>query len=75
MYIGKASEQVCCTCNHWKGTRVLGADGFVYSMKKLEGICHGINRWEEGGEFALALTLPGNRCKAWEKWQEIGRGE
>ena len=74
MYVVNTTEQVCCTCSHWTGSRVTAEDGLVYSMKNLEGICSGIKRREEGAEFTRALTLPDNRCMAWKKWFEIEEG-
>lgn len=74
MYIAKASEKICCTCNHWAGTRVVEEDGFVYSLKALEGICDGVAHQAAGTEFNRALTFPDTRCQAWEKWLELETG-
>lgn len=74
MYVVNASEQVCCTCNSWTGSRIVGEDGYVYSMKSLEGIC-GVIRREPGAEHSRALTLPDSSCAVWKKWFEIEKGE
>lgn len=66
----KTNEQACCTCHHWSGTRVL-EDGFVYSLKNIEGVCSGIKRVVEGTEFDRALTFPDTRCKSWGRWSEL----
>jgi hypothetical protein len=62
MYVVKSSEQSCCTCNHWMGTRVVEKDGFVYSLKNMEAICDGIKR---------TLTFPNTICKSWGRWSEL----
>lgn len=74
MNVVNASEQVCCTCNFWTGSRIVGEDGYVYSMKSLEGVCRAVRR-EPGTERSRALALPGDSCPAWEIWPEIGKGE
>lgn len=71
MYVVKTSEQTCCTCDHWTGTRVKEEDGFVYSLKNLEGICGGIKRVVDGAEFRRALTFPNTTCNSWERWPEL----
>jgi hypothetical protein len=71
MYIVKNSEQTCCTCNHWMGTRIVEEDGFVYSLKNMEGICSGIKRVVDGAEFKRALTFPNTNCKSWGRWSEL----
>lgn len=72
MYHTRNDEQHCCTCNHWRGTRVLEEGGYVYSLKNLEGICSGIKYGADGAQFSRALTHPDTSCSAWEKWPEIG---
>ena len=71
MYITKATEKNCCTCNHWAGTRAMEEDGYIYSLKGLEGICDGIAHWAAGTEFKRALTYPDTSCQAWEKWPDM----
>jgi hypothetical protein len=71
MYIVKNNEQTCCTCDHWTGTRVQEEDGFVYSLKNLEGICSGIKHVVDGAEFNRALTFPSTSCNAWARWPDL----
>jgi len=71
MYITKATEKNCCTCNYWVGTRVVEQDGFVYSLKNLEGICNGVKRMPDGAEFKRALTFPATSCTAWQHWNNL----
>lgn len=75
MYVVNASEQVCCTCSHWRGSRVTAEDGHIYSLRILEAICTAIAYREQDAGSGRALTLPDNNCPAWEKWPEIGKGE
>lgn len=76
IYIGNPADRVCCTCLHWRGSRITAEDGNVYSMKKLEAICTAIARREQqDAESGRVLTLPDDSCTAWEIWPEIGKGE
>lgn len=73
MYITKGSEQNCCTCNCWLGTRVVEKDGFVYSLKNLEGICNGVKRTPDGAEFKRSMTFPASSCQAWQQWNNLSK--
>lgn len=71
MYAVNNREQVCCTCDHWTGLRANDEDGFVYSLKNIEGFCSGFKRVVNGTEFNRALTFPDTRCKSWKRWIEL----
>ena len=75
MFIAKTTEKNCCTCHYWNGTRVTEGDGYIYSLKSLEGICDGTQQRAIRPEFNLALTFPDGGCNAWEKWLDIEMGE
>lgn len=70
MYVVRNIERTCCTCNHWMGTRVVEGDGFVYSLKSIEGICREMRRAKITEGLGI-VTLPAALCSAWERWHEI----
>lgn len=70
MYTAKNGERICCTCDHWTGVRMQEDDGFVYSLKNLEGICSGLRRAVDDAAFDRALTFPDTSCKSWKRWIE-----
>ncbi len=73
MYLAKVTEMVCCTCRHWTGMQIFEEDGFVYSLKKLEGVCNSVKRRERrvgDDETSRAMTFPYTHCDAWQKWRE-----
>lgn len=69
MLIVKSSERSCCTCDHWRGTRIMEDDGYVYSLENLEGVC--TVACCESTEM-IALSVPSGTCKAWKTWEELG---
>ncbi len=71
MYITKENEKNCCTCDFWLGTRVVEQDGFVYSLKNLEGICNSVKRMPDGTELKRTLTFPSVSCDAWRLWHNL----
>jgi hypothetical protein len=70
VYIEKLTVQVCCTCAYWTGIRAREADGFVYTLTDVQGLC---KEGGAGGETppAVRLNAPGGRCCAWQPWLEI----
>lgn len=71
MYVARNIEKICCTCNHWMGTRVVEEDGFVYSLKSVEGVCRNVQRVKESGGLNSAVTLPSAACTIWERWHGL----
>lgn len=72
LYVGSVIEQICCTCKHWAGTRVMGEEDVIFSLKNLKSICNFVNSRGGDGESGDRRTLPDNRCGVWQKWCEIG---
>jgi len=70
MYIVKANEKRCCTCDHWTGVRAMEENGVVYSLENLEGICKDVPL-DNRNESARILTYPGAHCDAWALWPEL----
>ncbi len=71
MFITRIGDQRCCTCNHWQGVRVTENDGYIYSLKDVEGICHNLQPSPAGHSACMSLTLPAALCQQWEKWDGL----
>lgn len=71
MFITRIGDQRCCTCNHWQGVRVTENDGYIYSLKDVEGVCHDLKPSAAGHEPRMALTFPASLCQNWEKWNGL----
>lgn len=65
MLIVKSTEKNCCTCEHWRGTRIKEDDGFVYSLADLEGVCTAVTHRTQESVF---LAAPSGSCHAWKLW-------
>lgn len=70
VFIEKLTVQVCCTCAYWTGIRAREADGFVYTLADVHGICKETGQGAENPD-AVRLTYPGDSCGAWQPWLEI----
>lgn len=75
MFITRINDERCCTCNHWQGVRVTENDGYIYSLKDVEGICHGLQPPLEGRESCMSLTFPSYSCQNWLKWNGLALQE
>lgn len=71
MFITRISDQRCCTCDNWQGVRVTENDGYIYSLKDVEGICHDIKPAQSGHESCMSLTFPSSLCQNWAKWDGL----
>lgn len=71
MFITRIGDQRCCTCNHWQGVRVTENDGYIYSLKDVEGVCHDLKPSPSGREPCMSLTFPASVCLSWEKWDSL----
>ncbi len=69
VYIEKTTAQVCCTCACWTGIRVTEADGFVYSLADMQGLCKETGHGAENPD-GIRLTYPGDACRAWQAWHQ-----
>lgn len=68
MFITRIGDQRCCTCNHWQGVRVTENDGYIYSLKDVEGICHDLKPTQKGHESCMSLSFPSSSCPNWREW-------
>ncbi len=66
------TKKHCCTCNHWRGTRIREKSGDVFTMMDIEGICNGVKLASGGVHLGRPLTFPDTRCDSWEKLPETG---